>query len=886
MAKKRDTWTPGVRIVLCLVAVLPLLGIGLLSSNALAVANVERDTAEQISERTARLRDTLQFQADLTNEAYWSLAVESVSAIGVPLEVIRDQFDIDLVSLYQQATASTDRSLGALNDEAMVAELAGVRVLSAEDPTEVELAYAVLVDRMTVEVTTEISDLISLATRGSSSGDLALSLRVLESASAVRQSASEMNSASFGSRLPSSRSPALQAQILIEQHGVYVTRLANLSDAVAPDAGLGDALDRMLSEQAVVSFLANVDALTARFLDEGVADEVTFASLDLNTERQLFFVSLDAIAAHVHFVDLTASGVDAEATALKTSAEAERQATFATVVVMAAAVAGAILLGGWWIVRPLRRVAGAVQRLRDGDVSRHVSTSGPHEVRLAAAALNEAVDSISLAEQQAIALATEDLANPVLDHSLPGSLGASLQGAVSRLKESLEASEDFRDKLAHEATHDGLTGLLNRKATLACLEAAIVRGQTAGYDVAVLFVDFDGFKSVNDNHGHGAGDAVLQAMARRLTDVVRASDQVGRLGGDEFVVVAEPVRSVIDAMTLADRVLEAVGAPLDVDDVVVHPAASIGVALAGDMSDVNGEGLVRDADLALYKAKHSGRGRIVLCDDGLRDELTARLQIEQNLRRDIAKDRLHLLFQPIVDLDGTVNGLEALVRWTLESGEVVPPDDFIEIAERSDLIIDVDNWVLDRAVRYLAEWEDHPVLGQLRLSVNLSARHLAVNRFADHVLGPLETYRVDPRRLTIEITESALLNDMEAAIRGLDDVRSVGVQVAIDDFGTGYTSLNNLRHLPVDVLKVDRSFVANLDNQDDHSLVRLTIETGHLLGLAIVAEGVETVGQASELGRMGSDRLQGFLYSRPQTIEALLVDPTLQIGSREAAQTR
>ena len=478
-------------------------------------------------------------------------------------------------------------------------------------------------------------------------------------------------------------------------------------------------------------------------------------------------------------------------------------------------------------------------------------------------AINEASVHLELAERQAQALAHGELASPVLTETAPGKLGQSLQAAVHTLAASLSDGEEFKRLLAHEAAHDSLTGLANRKASLTHLQDGLARSCCSGTILAVLFVDVDHFKEVNDQFGHQTGDGVLCAVAERLVGAVRGDDFVGRLGGDEFLIIAEGLEASSQAVALAQRVRSQVRKPIEVGSTLVDIELSIGVALT-DVDDVvrqvAGE-LLHDADLAVYRAKEVGQAGIRLCNDAMREEIAHTATVEKDLRDAIVNDELTLYYQPIVDAgDGRVVALEALVRWDRPGYGLIPPDEFIPIAEASDLIVDLDKWVIRNVVHQLDMWTSCGGLKDVPVAINVSGRHLGTDNFVTDILKPARELGVDPSRIVVEITESALLQDLDSAAIKLQLLRNEAIRIAIDDFGTGYTSLAHLRILPADILKIDRTFVA--DKTATH-LVELIIQTGHLLGMSIIAEGVETVEEKTRLTELGSDELQGFLFSRP-----------------------
>ncbi len=522
------------------------------------------------------------------------------------------------------------------------------------------------------------------------------------------------------------------------------------------------------------------------------------------------------------------------------------------------------------ITRPLHQLELGAKALQNGDSSYRIEPVGPSEVQAAATAINDAAAHLDLAERQARALAAGDLTAMELAEAGPGVLGTSLQTAVQTLTASLAEREEFRKRLAHEATHDGLTRMPNRTASMRELGAAVARAGRSKTQVAVLFLDLDAFKPVNDVHGHQAGDAVLVEVGRRLGKVIRQGDHVGRLGGDEFLIIAEPVSGPEDAIDLSQRLLAAIVEPIAIGETTVTVGASIGIALASDDS-LSAEELLRDADLAVYKAKAGGRGTYELCDETLRAQRIEHADFTLALRNAITNDELLLFYQPIISHGtGELHAIEALVRWERPGQGMLFPDDFIPFAERSDLIIDLDRWVLDAVAAQLAEWSDDPLLGDIPVAINVSGRHLSSDLLLPNVRSALQGHDIDPSRVIIEVTESAVLDDLGAVAVKISELRRLGIRVAIDDFGTGFTSLAHLRTLPIDILKIDRSFTvsAGHDRQAE-AIVRLIVDIGHLLGARITAEGIETTEQATQLVNLGTDELQGYLYAIPGPAETL-----------------
>ncbi|MEZ5145116.1 MAG: EAL domain-containing protein [Acidimicrobiales bacterium] len=417
-------------------------------------------------------------------------------------------------------------------------------------------------------------------------------------------------------------------------------------------------------------------------------------------------------------------------------------------------------------------------------------------------------------------------------------------------------------ELAHQALHDPLTGLANRTLLRDHLDGALARASRRPGTLGVLFLDLDRFKLVNDSLGHDAGDHLLQQVAHRLSQLVRAGDTVARLGGDEFVVLVEDLHDPDEPVHLAKRIREAFSTPVAIGGSEVFTSASIGIAIASDDSDA--DGLLRDADSAMYLAKARGRDRYELFDEGLRTEATEKLQMENSLRRSLEVEGLRVHYQPEIDLtSGAVLGMEALARWEHPVLGLLDAGVFIELAEETGLIVEVGSWVLQEACRQAGAWRTERA-EPFMLRVNLSARQLVQPDLVDVVVGALRDASLEPSSLCLEITETALMADPAMALAVLTDLHGLGVHLAIDDFGTGYSSLAYLKRFPVDVLKIDRSFVDGLgEDPEDTAIVSAIISMSRALGLDVVAEGVETLRQLDELRSLGCDRAQGFLFARP-----------------------
>ncbi|HWL35162.1 MAG TPA: EAL domain-containing protein [Frankiaceae bacterium] len=417
-------------------------------------------------------------------------------------------------------------------------------------------------------------------------------------------------------------------------------------------------------------------------------------------------------------------------------------------------------------------------------------------------------------------------------------------------------------QLTHQAFHDPLTGLANRALFRDRVQHALALRSRSHEQIAVLFLDLDGFKAINDSLGHSVGDRLLEAVSSRLKQVVRPGDTVARLGGDEFAVLLEDSAGIVAAQQVAARFIEEMHSAFSLSGHEVFVGASVGVAASTD--ELDADALLRNADLAMYRAKAMGKNRCEVFEPDMHAAALDRMAIENDLRYAVVRDELVLHYQPVVELaTGRVVGVEALLRWNHPTRGLVSPLDFINVAEESGLIVPVGRWVLTEACRQVARWRRDLGL-PLKLSVNISARQLSAPRLAEHVAKTLRTTGVDPGDLVLEITESMLVDDAERTIAKLHLLRELGVQLAIDDFGTGYSSLNYLRRLPVDVLKIDRSFVSGIGTESElTSLTAAIVGIGRDLGLDTVAEGIEEPGQLDALRAMGCVLGQGFLYARP-----------------------
>jgi diguanylate cyclase (GGDEF)-like protein len=433
------------------------------------------------------------------------------------------------------------------------------------------------------------------------------------------------------------------------------------------------------------------------------------------------------------------------------------------------------------------------------------------------------------------------------------------QERISRVLE--ETKEHFR----HAAFHDSLTGLPNRAMFTELLKAEIESSnRREPHMFAVLFLDLDRFKNINDSLGHTHGDLLLVAFAERLERTLRPVDTLARFGGDEFAILITGMADATDAVRVAQRIQDELSEPFVLDKNSAFATASIGIALSSSGYD-RPEDILRDADIAMYRAKENGKARYELFDHGMHARAVSRLQLESDLRQAIENKEFCVYYQPIVSLEtGRLAGFEALVRWNHPRRGLVSPADFIPVAEETGLIVPIGQWVLNEACADVRQWQlDSPSHRSLSLSVNLSARQVAQPDLLDQIKEALATSKLNPHCLKLEITESVVMENAEAAVLMFKQLRSLGVQLSIDDFGTGYSSLSYLHRFPLNYLKIDRSFVSRLTTDNDNAIVRTISTLARNLGMEVIAEGIETEEQHQQLKMLGCEYGQGFLFSRP-----------------------
>ena len=501
-------------------------------------------------------------------------------------------------------------------------------------------------------------------------------------------------------------------------------------------------------------------------------------------------------------------------------------------------------------------------RLADGESDERVELPGRRKNGDAFPA-EATVSGLELDGRQLVMVSVRDITgHKSSEDQLERALRAALN-ARAELDELAGRLDRSHQRELHAARYDPLTDLPNRKLFIEELRGSIAAASRKREMVAVLFLDLDRFKVINDSLGHGHGDLLLRSVARRLATCLRDGDFAARLGGDEFTVMLRDVRGVHGAATVAERILRELAHPHHLGRSEVFATPSIGISLyPTDSADANA--LIKNADMAMYRAKDAGGGTYRFFTDSMSATALRRMELEINLRRAVKEQDFILHYQPLIDLDsGQAPRAEALVRWLHPAEGLIPPREFIPIAEETGLITAIGEQVLRGVCAQQRSWLEAGVR-PARVAVNLSARQLMVPALSDTIAEVLSRVEVSPEQIGVEVTEAATMQDVERVSKTLRGLRGMGIEVAIDDFGTGYSSLSYLRTLPADLLKIDISFIRGIAHSDgDTAIVRAMIEMAHALGLTVVAEGVETEEQLAVLRSLRCDHAQGYLFSKP-----------------------
>ncbi len=485
-------------------------------------------------------------------------------------------------------------------------------------------------------------------------------------------------------------------------------------------------------------------------------------------------------------------------------------------------------------------------------------------------------DSLRLKQTQTIEYERDDGIGSRLVEGRAQPLGHRINGkqVVVFLARDITDRKVKEEEITWLAFYDPLTGLPNRRLLQDRLHQAMAGSKRSGHYSALLFIDLDNFKTLNDTQGHDMGDQLLKQVAARLTGCVRECDTVARLGGDEFVVMLEQLShqeeiAATQSQMIGETILATLAASYQIAGYEHNSSASIGITLFGAHQTSSDE-LMKRADIAMYQAKSAGRNTLRFFDNKMQFLISSRAELEKDLREGLRQQQLRLFYQPQVDVHGQITGAEALLRWQHPTRGMVPPADFIPLAEESTLILVIGDWVLNEACRQLQRWAGQPAMAHLSLAVNISVRQIHQPDFVDRVLAAIHTTGIRPERLKLELTESLLLEDRDEIIHKMTALKTCGVGFSLDDFGTGYSSLAYLKQLPLEQLKIDKSFVRDLLIDQKNAAIASTIITlARSLGLNVIAEGVETEAQRQRLAELGCDAYQGYLFGRPVTADTL-----------------
>lgn len=820
-----------------------------------------------VSEHVALLRQLVELRSAVFRER---LAVEIFVPSRRPPREVLDQttFGAQIAAFPQQLDQRTDAALEAIppadrpfgreqldraRGEPLVDSPAGGAIQSAFDDVDRRLSEA-MAHNLTVvrESAVELGD-VQLIKAGSI---FERSVRLPEEAGILVAALAELWTA------PAAARPPMQSRAAIDL-ATFDNSTQRLAEALA---------SRGTDVHGVVEMPQMPDLLS------GVVDDAMSGALS-GAERPPG-EPVDVGLALLDGVDwlLLVDDVPVDAAAVVTGASqqvsdsaraAERRAVAVAVAAIACSIVAAMLFGRS-IVRPVRRLTRQAEKIGRGQLDREpLDRRGPPEIVRASESMNDVVDNLVLLEQKSHALAQADFGHPSLRQTLPGRLGSALQLSMEVLSGSIEQREALQSQLEFDAAHDALTGVGNRASLTAELQQMHDGLLDPTRLTAVMFIDLNDFKGINDRYGHAAGDEVLRVVASRMLAAAPARAQVARLGGDEFVIVIPDVLDFDEPVDVARRVTTAIAVPLRVGGQTLEVGASVGVALAGPAagdSTVDPSALLHRADLAVYSAKNDPDDDVAVYDDELDRRLTHQHDIESALTDALRSDsdELHLVFQPIVEADRScVHSVEALIRWNRSGIGLVGPDEFIPVAESSDLIMKVDQWVIRAALLQQASWRADDSGPRVTMAVNVSGRSLLDRTFVGRVERELDAVGARPDWLALEITETALVSDLDLAATQLAQLSALGVRIVIDDFGTGYTSIAHLRALPVDEMKIDSSFVQQLPEEENRVLVEMVVQLAHQLHLPVVAEGVETFEQAEALRDIGCDSLQGYFFSPP-----------------------
>ncbi len=855
---------------LCTIALVPMVALGVTSYRQIDRDEVAARASTELAQAVALQRQASAVIAPASLERIALEGLATVDSYGVDRAVVTEFIGIDFEAVYESNRVRLDTSFDNLCDvaagvtlpdgtplvdriEDLSGRLAAQRALGEQrqsDPVAVGLIFD--------EISATLHQILSRTQTNDDTAVVGLDdAAQLQAIARAEASAGALTQTVLQGLLDGSANPRDAMLRATAVHGTHLDTFEALLDpAELPQfAALRATIPNEFELIELLQVEGEPDGST-------ISDPARIGQIAQFILQQLDY--LDALDEYAAARQLDIS--DTAASRAQNATEAVRNSKL----ILAAVAILTVLLTGFVLVstgRPLVQLSRRAGKVGDGDLStKPLPLRGPRIVRRLTQSINDMLVTLSGIDEQIAKMSTGDLAaaNSV---KLPGAIGVSMRQSVARLSSVTE-------QLAHQARHDLLTGLPNRFAAMERLDDL----RTRGTRFALLFVDIDGFKGVNDSHGHETGDAVLREVARRLSASTRHEEFVARLGGDEFIVIMPTFDHVDDALALGHRLIQEVEQPYGSEEGIFALSASVGVVTPG--SEVTSLEALHQADSALYLAKHRGRGRVERFDAVLQAQIEHEADLALALRHGVRNGELVLYFQPIMSLDtGRMDHVEALVRWDRPQMGLVSPAEFIPIAERSSLIFEIERWVLQRACEVLADWRRRSPDCDIRMAVNISGRHLIEGDLLSDLDMALATTGADPSMLEFELTETHLLEDLGFATGVLNTIRARGIGIAVDDFGTGYSSMNYLRDLPIDTIKIDRSFVArSTENGYDSTVIEAVLTIARSLGLAVVAEGIETQEQLHYVRSVGCHRAQGFLLARPTPLvhaEQILFGPTV-----------
>jgi diguanylate cyclase (GGDEF)-like protein len=713
-----------------------------------------------------------------------------------------------------------------------------------------------------IALTTDLNVGISDELRWAASTDslVAIAAETDTLVAAVRYAADEFRHLAHAGM---SDDPRTALDAMLAAAGAFKASMQQLERLVGPDR-LPD-LEALINDTRYVK----VDNGLAEFTDAVGSAAVRGVALAATRDSDVLDTELEAALVRLTLLQQYSATFMADEVAIADAARADADSTQrdAIIVMISTFVVSVVLL--WLVIRsvlrPLRRLVRVSRAVRNGDLGIKPATpSGPTDVKVVMRAFNDMVATLRTYEQQLALLAQ---GHTDVDGPLPGPLGDTVRRNVGQVADLTAQLHESQAAAFRQARTDALSGLANRTAALERLSVISLEARQTGVLGAVIFLDLDGFKSVNDTQGHAEGDRILVEIARRL-QAACPNGTVARMGGDEFLVLLHEIASPDEVVDLARHLIAAISEPCTGSSGQLFTlSASAGIAYIDGQREPLAS--IAQADTAVYHAKERGRGRVEVFDHRLSDVIESRAEMALTMRHALADGQFSLRLQPIVEVATSHPvGAEVLLRWERPDTGLIGPAEFIPIAERTGVIVDLETWVLEQAVAILREWRLDPVTANMHLAVNISGRHVIEGNLAGLLAELCNRASVDPRLIDLEITETHLVADIARAGSVVDDLRAQGVNVAIDDFGTGYSSMTYLHRLTVDTLKIDQAFVAGMcDDRLDRTIVELLLRLGDSLGMHVVAEGVDSSRKLALLKELGCPWAQGFHIAKPMRVD-------------------